>query len=99
MPLGIDRNDKSNYNVIMIVKLIKIGNSKGIRIPKTMIEQCGLKDQAELILDGKNLVIKPKRHPREGWAEELKNYDPSKDDAEIWPEFFDDWELEEWEWE
>ncbi len=43
----------------MIVPLIKIGNSKGIRIPRHLIEKCGLSDTVELRVEEGKLVISP----------------------------------------
>jgi antitoxin MazE len=51
----------------MRTKLIAIGNSKGIRIPKAAIEQYGLRDDIELDLRADSLVIRPVRAPRKGW--------------------------------
>lgn len=91
---------KSNYNVIMIAKIIKIGNSKGIRLPKTVLEQCGFGDQAELEIKNQTLVMKPTRKPREGWMETFaKAASPDQDelyDFPYQPTVFDE---EEWEWE
>ncbi len=52
----------------MKVKLVDIGNSRGFRIPKTVLEQVGLTDRAELTVTGDAIVLRPaKRHPRQGW--------------------------------
>ena len=52
--------------------LIRIGNSKGVRIPKSLIEQAQLEDKElkfKIIDDG--LLIKPVKKPREGWKEQF----------------------------
>lgn len=54
----------------MKTKLIKIGNSQGLRIPKTLIEQCGLDDELIMSVDGGKLVIRPARTPRQGWSDD-----------------------------
>src|SRR5262249_33562385 len=60
----------SGYIVItMTIDLIRIGNSKGIRIPKPVIEQCGFKDKVQLQVEKDRLVISPARRPRQGWAD------------------------------
>ena len=46
--------------------LIQIGNSKGIRIPKSMLEQCNLKKDIELIIQKNAIVIKPLNQKRKG---------------------------------
>ena len=53
----------------MRAKLIRIGNSRGVRLPKPMIEEAGLADEVEMrVVDGV-LVIRATRVPRAGWAE------------------------------
>ena len=53
----------------MRVALERIGNSRGIRIPKPMIEHCGFGDTVDLRMELNRVVISPHRSPREGWAE------------------------------
>lgn len=82
-------------------KLVAIGNSRGIRIPKAMIEQVGLSDEVELeIVDGA-IVIRRKRRPREGWAEAAKLL--AERGEELPPEILDmtetEWERDHWRWE
>jgi antitoxin MazE len=56
----------------MKVELIRVGNSRGIRIPKPIIEQCGFEDAVELRIENDHLVIAPARLPREGWEEAFR---------------------------
>ncbi len=63
-----------NYNVIMKTKLVQIGNSRGIRIPKVLIEQAGLNGSVDMELRGAELVLratskKKPSDPRAGWDE------------------------------
>ncbi len=53
-------------------KLTRIGNSRGIRIPKALIEQAGLADEVELIARDGEILISNHRKPREGWAEQME---------------------------
>jgi antitoxin MazE len=54
----------------MLTTIRKMGNSQGILIPKPLLQQVGLTDQAEMIVEGEALVLrKPGRRPREGWDE------------------------------
>lgn len=53
----------------MQLELTRIGNSRGIRIPKPLIEQCGLGDTVEVRVTPAGLVISPHRRPRQGWKE------------------------------
>ena len=59
----------------MKTKLVRIGNSRGVRLPKPLLDQAGLTDEVELEVRGGAIVITakgasaPARHPRVGWAE------------------------------
>ena len=64
----------------MKTELVKIGNSRGIRIPKPIIEQCGLTDRVELRVQNDCLVISPERKPRQGWEEAFRAAGSSIDD-------------------
>jgi len=82
-------------------KLVAIGNSRGVRIPKAMIEQVGLADEVELeVVDGA-IVIRRKRRPREGWAEAAKRLAERRE--ELPPEIRDmtetEWMRDHWRWE
>ena len=82
-------------------KLVAIGNSRGVRIPKAMIEQVGLADEVELeVVDGA-IVIRRKRRPREGWAEAAKLL--AERGEELPPEILDmtetEWMRDHWRWE
>jgi antitoxin MazE len=94
-----------NYNVItsgeaMKARLVRIGNSQGIRIPKPLLEQAGLRDEVEIEVEGNRLVIFPLHHPRAGWDEAFQAMARQGDDAlldsgELVPT---QWDEEEWEW-
>ena len=53
----------------MKTKLIKIGNSFGVRLPKNIIEECGLQDDLNLAVRQGAVVITPIVPPRMGWKE------------------------------
>ncbi len=55
----------------MRTRIVQIGNSRGVRIPKPILEQAGLRDEVDLSVEGDRLVIQPARAPRAGWAEAL----------------------------
>ena len=57
----------------MKIKLVKIGNSFGVRLPKTIIEECGLKEDLNLAVRQGAVVITPFVPPRMGWKELLKD--------------------------
>ena len=80
-------------------RMVRIGNSRGIRIPKVLIEQLGLGDEVELSVQGDGLVVRaPRRHPREGWEEKAREMRERGDDRMIDEFPPTTWELEEWQW-
>ncbi len=56
----------------MKTELVRIGNSRGLRIPKPLIQQCGLGDTVEVRVENDCLVISAARRPRQGWAEAFR---------------------------
>ena len=85
----------------MRAKLISIGNSKGIRLPRAVIEQAGLADEVELEVKRGQLIIRPARKPREGWEEAFKKAGAPETDEIIDPEDANtetEWDREEWTW-
>lgn len=72
----------------MLTKIRRVGNSRGILIPKPLLRQAGLEESAEIFLEGNTLVLRqPKRSPRSGWAEASKKLAACGDDRLILPEF------------
>ena len=88
----------SSTDAAMKAKLIRIGNSRGIRIPKPLIEAAGLGDEVDLEARDGELVIRRIKRVREGWAEDAKKAAASGDDKLIWPSFPNKFDHEEWEW-
>ncbi len=70
-------------------KIIKIGNSRGIRIPKPLIDQLGLEDDIEMFVEGNRLIVSPVRRARAGWGSSFKIMAELRDDRAI--------DGEEWE--
>ena len=56
----------------MRAKLVRIGNSRGVRLPKAMIEEANLGDEVELVVRKDEVVIRRVKKVREGWAEDAK---------------------------
>jgi len=84
----------------MKTNVVRIGNSRGIRIPKTLLEQCRLSETVELEAGKDGLVIRPARKPRSGWDEAFRRMAERKDDALLDREFLSptEWDRTEWEW-
>ncbi|MCW0484863.1 AbrB/MazE/SpoVT family DNA-binding domain-containing protein [Gaoshiqia sediminis] len=80
----------------MEVSIVQIGNSKGIRFSKTIIEKYNLRDKVDLILEKGQIIIKPLNTPRNGWDEAFKEMSEKGDDRLLFNDVFDDENLEEW---
>lgn len=80
----------------MEISVIKIGNSKGIRLSKTLIEKYNIKDKMELILEKGYIILKPKAEPRKGWEQAFKKMHDNGDDKILVPDLFDDESFEQW---
>jgi antitoxin MazE len=61
-------------------KIVRIGNSQGVRLPKLMIEQAGLGEDVELRVEGGQIVIATPRNARAGWAEAAQHAHAAGDD-------------------
>ncbi|MDD2307358.1 MAG: AbrB/MazE/SpoVT family DNA-binding domain-containing protein [Prolixibacteraceae bacterium] len=80
----------------MEVSVIKIGNSKGIRLSKTLLDKYNIQDTVEVILEKGQIVIKPLSRPRKGWEKAFKRMAENGDDRLLINDVFDDENLEEW---
>jgi antitoxin MazE len=80
----------------MEVSIVQIGNSKGIRFSKVIIEKYNLRDKVDLILEKGQIIIKPLTRPRKGWEEAFKEMSEQGDDRLLFNDVFDDENLEEW---
>ena len=74
----------------MELPVINIGNSKGVRLSKTILEKYGIGDKVELILEKGYLILKPKPAPRKGWEKAFKRMHENGDDQLLIDDIFDD---------
>ena len=82
----------------MKTKIITIGNSQGIRIPKAIIEQCSFDNSVEMeVIDG-SLVLTPIKNIREGWEESFKEMAANGDDELLIDDAIFTVEDEDWKW-
>jgi len=72
----------------MDIAVIPIGNSKGIRLSRTLIEKYNIGDTVELIMEKDYIILKPKTKPRKGWEEAFKEMHERGDDQLIIPDVF-----------
>jgi antitoxin MazE len=80
----------------MNISVIQIGNSRGIRLSKTLIEKYNISDKIELILEKEYIILKPKHEARSGWEEDFKKMHENGDDKLLINDLFEDENLEEW---
>jgi len=80
----------------MEVSVIKIGNSRGIRFSKTIIERYNIRDTVEMILEKSHIIIKPNAKPRKGWDKAFNEMHSNGDDKLIMPDIFEEENHEEW---
>jgi len=81
---------------IMEVSIIQIGNSKGFRLSKTLIEKYNIKDKVELILEKGYIILKPIAKPRKNWDKAFKEMNENGDDQLLFNDVFEDDDPEEW---
>jgi antitoxin MazE len=80
----------------MEVSVIKIGNSKGIRLSKTLLERYNIQDSVDLILDKEQIIIKPLSRPRKDWDKVFMKMKSNGDDQLLISDIFEDENPEEW---
>lgn len=80
----------------MEISVIKIGNSKGIRLSKTLLEKYNIQDTVELILEKEQIIIKSVSKPRKGWEKAFKKMAEDGDDKLLIDDVFEEETLEEW---
>jgi antitoxin MazE len=88
-------------STIIKTRLVKIGNSQGIRIPKVVLDQIGLINDLELEVQDDQIVLRAVRRPRAGWEAQFRLMAECNDDRLLDPETGTGsaWDDEEWTWE
>lgn len=83
----------------MKIPIIRIGNSQGIRLPKTILDQCGIAESVELSVLGNYITLTPSSTSRKGWSEAFavmsNDDDQVIDDAD---DIANDWDETDWQW-
>lgn len=82
----------------MQARIIRIGNSHGIRIPKALLAACRLEDEVELLVEDDALVIRRAQAPREGWEEAFAAMHAAGEDGLLDPPVPTKWDESAWEW-
>jgi len=82
----------------MKTHLVAIGNSRGIRIPATILKQAGLKDELDLRVRGSQVIIRSAHRPRSSWEQACAEMAARGDDQLLDPETPTAWDRSEWKW-
>jgi antitoxin MazE len=79
-------------------RIVRIGNSRGIRIPKPLLEQTGLGEDVEMVVQGNAILLRPLSRPRAGWGEAFRAMAARGDDRppDMGPP--PGWDRDEWTW-
>ena len=80
----------------MEVSIIKIGNSKGIRLSETLLERYNITDKIELILEKGQIILRPISEPRKGWDKAFQKMHENGDDQLLMNDVFEDENSDDW---
>ena len=82
----------------MKASVVPIGNSKGIRIPKTVLEECKIEDEVVIEIEGETILIRPVKHkPRKNWEKGFRRMHEQGEDSLILDDLLD-LNILDWEW-
>jgi antitoxin MazE len=82
----------------MKAHIVRIGNSRGIRLPKTLLQEAQLEDEVELQAEPGRILISKSAKPRAGWAEAALRMRAHGDDGLLDPPTSTRFDKEEWKW-
>jgi antitoxin MazE len=81
----------------MQTEIVRIGNSKGVRIPVYILKECNIRDKIEITVQDGKIIISPVAEPRNSWCESFKGMHEDGEDKLIVNENVR-LEEEDWEW-
>lgn len=83
----------------MRAKVIKIGNSQGLRIPKPILEQTGIEDDVEIRVEKNQIIIAPLSNARSGWDDAFQKMRQSgEDELLVDDQLSNTWDEDDWKW-
>jgi antitoxin MazE len=82
----------------MKAQIVRIGNSRGIRLPKTLLQEAQLEDEVELQAEPGRILISKSAKPRAGWAEAARRMRERGEDRLLDPPTSTRFDKEEWKW-
>jgi antitoxin MazE len=80
----------------MEVSIIQIGNSKGLRLSKTVLVKYHITDKIEMILENDHIILRPFKEPRKGWREAFEAMNNAGEDQLFIDDVLTDENFEEW---
>mgnify|MGYP001282856790 CR=1 FL=1 len=80
----------------MELSIIKIGNSKGLRLPNSILERYNIKDKVEMILEKGQIILKPISKPRKDWDKAFHKMNANGDNQMLFDDVFEDENFDEW---
>lgn len=95
---GYDVCTPSRWQLAMKARIVRVGNSRGIRIPKPLLDQAGLTEDVELHAEPGRIVIAALKRPRDGWAQAAQRMAARGEDGLLDPPTPTQFDAEEWEW-
>ena len=79
-------------------RIVKIGNSKGLRIPKGLLQEADLPEEVQLSVEPGRLIVEGVRRPRSGWEEAARSMSIAGDDRLVDERVSSTFDSEEWVW-
>lgn len=79
-------------------RIVRIGNSQGIRVPKPLLDQANLPEEVEIYAEPGRLVVRAARGPRDGWAEAARMMRARHEDGLLDEPTATTFDVEEWTW-
>jgi antitoxin MazE len=76
------------------IQIVQIGSSRGIRIPKKILDRIGLRDHVTAIVTDNSITLKPSLNPRDGWESDFKRCHDEGNDTLLIPDTLD---ADEWD--
>jgi len=81
----------------MNIKVVRIGNSRGIRIPRKILDRCNIEEQVDLSVKSGNIILTPiRQEPRKGWELAARKMAEDSNDELLIPDVFDEEDPLEW---
>ena len=87
-------------SALIQARLVRIGNSQGLRLPKAVIEQADLGEEIEVEASHHQIILRPSRRARAGWGEQFQAMSKNSDDKLVDAQTIttSQWDNDEWSW-